>query len=366
MPDAPAILPFPKRLVTLPADRRTGGILTAFGFFLVVSMLASVGGGAVSISPGQVLSILASQIGLSLPWSFEVQQEMVLIGIRLPRVLLGVCVGAGLSVSGALIQGLFRNPLADPGLVGVSSGAALGAAVSIVLGGMIPGLVAFASGSVTIAAAAFGGLATTVLVYRIATRSGRTSVSTMLLAGIAVNALCGAGTGMLVLLADDNQLRDLTFWTLGSLGGATWDVLAIVAPLVILVLAASPRLARALNAMLLGESEANHLGVRTERVKRYVIGLAALAVGSVTAVSGLIGFVGLVVPHLVRLLLGPDHRTLLPGSALLGGGMLLATDLLARIIIQPAEVPIGIITALGGAPFFLWLLLHRPNAHDLT
>ena len=343
----------------LAPRRRTVLVLGGLGGFLVAVMLVAVGIGAVPIAPGQVLTILADRVGLDLPWVFDTRQEMVFTAIRLPRVLLGAVVGAGLSASGALMQGLFRNPLADPGLVGVSSGAALGAATMIVLGSAVPGFVASALGVFGVAVAAFaGGLVVTLIVYRIATRGARTSVATMLLAGIALNALCGAGTGALVLFSDDGQLRDLTFWTLGSLGGATWRSLAVVAPFVGAVLLAAPRLARALNALLLGEAEARHLGIRTERVKRAVIGLAALAAGAATAVSGLIGFVGLVVPHLVRLMLGPDHRTLLPASALLGAALLVAADLLARVVIQPAEVPIGILTALGGAPFFLALLLH--------
>lgn len=339
---------------------RTAWVLLGFALALVVVMVAAVGIGAVRIPPGQVLAILADQIGLTLPWEFSQQQALVLTGIRLPRVLLGAVVGIGLSVSGALMQGLFRNPLADPGLVGVSSGAALGAATMIVLGGLLPGLLASVLGSFAISAAAFlGGLVTTLIVYRLATNGSRTSVATMLLAGIAVNALCGAGTGALVLLTDDNQLRDLTFWTLGSLGGATWDLLLFTAPLILLPGLLTVRLARALNALLLGEAEAQHLGINTNRVKRMVVVLTALAVGGATAVSGLIGFIGLVVPHLVRLMLGPDHRLLLPASALLGATLLVVADLLARIVIQPAEVPIGILTALAGAPFFLALLLRQ-------
>ena len=308
-----------------------------------------------------VLAALAGALGLDVAGG-TAQQEAVLLAIRLPRVLLGVLVGAGLAVSGALMQGLFRNPLADPGLVGVSSGAALGAATAIVLASTV-GVTALALGPALVALAAFaGGLATTAVVYRIATRGGRTSVATMLLAGIAVNALCGASVGVLVLFADDGQLRDLTFWTLGSLGGATWGTLAVVAPLIGAVVLAAPRLARPLNALLLGEAEAGHLGVRTERVKGLVVVGSALAVGVATAAAGLVGFIGLVAPHLVRLGLGPDHRALLPASALTGALLLVAADLLARTVLAPVEVPIGIVTALAGAPFFLWLLLRQRPA----
>jgi iron complex transport system permease protein len=339
-------------------ERRNILVLCSLSVFLIAVMILSVGIGAVAITPGQVIAILGAKTGLSLPWTFTDQQALVLTGIRLPRVLMGALVGAGLSVAGALMQGLFRNALADPGLIGVSSGAAFGAASMIVFSGLMPGFIATSLGAFGVAFAAFwGGLAVTLIVYRIATRHVHTSVATMLLAGIAMNALCGAGTGALVLLTDDAQLRDITFWTLGNMGGATWGTLGIVAPFVSVSLLAAPRMARALNAMLLGEADARHLGIRTERVKRQVIGLTALTVGATTAITGLIGFVGLVVPHLVRLVLGPDHRTLLPASALLGATLLIAADLLARTLIQPAEIPIGILTALGGAPFFLMLLL---------
>ena len=343
--------------------RRVTLVFGGIGVVLAAGIVASIAIGAVTITPGQVLAVLADRIGIDLPWAYSAQQQAVLLSIRLPRVLMGIVVGAGLAVSGAVLQGLFRNPLADPGLVGVSSGAALGAAVAIVLGATAAAPVAIWAGPATVAGCAFaGGLATTALVYRIATRQRRTSVTTMLLAGIAVNALCGAGVGALVLFADDGQLRDLTFWTLGSLGGATWGALVVAAPLVGAVLVASPWLARSLDAMLLGEAEARHLGVRTERVKGVAITLAALAVAAATAVSGLIGFVGLVAPHLVRLALGPGHRALLPGAALTGAALLVAADLAGRILIAPAEVPIGNVTALIGGPFFLWLLMRqRPD-----
>ena len=348
--------------------RRVRLVLAGLGVLLVAGALLSVAVGAVGLRPAQLVGILMAQSGLGAASptgaaAFTDQQASVLLAIRLPRVLLSVVVGAGLAVSGAVMQGLFRNPLADPGLVGVSSGAALGAAGAIVLGATWGVPAAGALGPVLVAVAAFaGGLATAFVVYRIATARGRTSVTTMLLAGIAVNALCGAGVGALVLFADDGQLRDLTFWTLGSLGGATWGALAIAAPLVGAAVVASPWLARALDALLLGEAEARHLGVRTERVKAIAVTLAALAVAAATAVSGLIGFVGLVAPHLVRLLLGPGHRALLPASALAGAVLLVFADLVGRTVLAPVEVPIGIVTAVAGAPFFLALLMReRPD-----
>lgn len=340
--------------------------LVLLGVVLVVVAWASIGIGAVSIAPLQVLSILLDQIGITTPWAFETQQELVLTVIRLPRVLLGLLVGAGLAVSGAVMQGLFRNPLADPGLVGVSSGAALAAVLVIVFGGVFFQAIAPWLAPVMISVAAFAGsIGVTLLVYRLATWRGSTSVATMLLAGIALNALAMAGTGILTLIADDAQLRDITFWSLGSLGGASWTTLAAVSPFLLFGILTAPLLARSLNAMLLGEAEAGHLGVRVERLKQSVIIITALTVGAAVAVSGIIGFVGLVVPHLLRLLFGPDHRLLLPGSALLGASLLLLADLLARTAIAPAEIPIGIVTAFIGAPFFLWLLLRNRAQNEV-
>lgn len=339
-------------------------ILGVLGGILLITIVLSSAIGAVSIPFSQLASILLSKIGIHLPVDIDPRAELVLLGIRLPRVLLGVLAGMALAVSGALMQGLFRNPLADPALIGISSGSSFGASLMIVFGSALPGFVASSFGMFSIALAAFaGGLLVTFVVYTISTRDSQTSVATMLLAGIAMNALCGAGTGGLILFSTDTQLRDLTFWTLGSLGAATWQTVAIATPFVFIALISSPWLARALNALLLGESAAHHLGIHTQRVKRLVILLAALAVGAVTAVTGLIGFVGLVVPHLIRLTLGPDHRLLLPASALLGAILLVTSDLLARILLQPAEIPIGIITALFGAPFFLWLLMHGFSRH---
>lgn len=347
-----------------PSGQAIGLPLAGLGALMLVVALLALATGAVNITPGQVLAILADQIGLSLPWSFDVRHELVLLNIRLPRVLLGLLVGAGLSVSGAAMQGLFRNPLADPGLIGVSSGAALGAVSVIVLAPVLSISAGAWMGAFLLPLAAFaGGVIATLVVYRLATSNGQTSVATMLLAGIAINAVAGAGTGMLTFVADDDQLRDLTFWSLGSLGGATWTTLIAIAPCVLICVAAAPSLARSLNAMLLGESEARHLGIHTETVKRLVILGAALAVGASVAVAGVIGFIGLVVPHLLRLALGPDHRLLLPGSALFGATLLTGADLLARMVVQPAELPIGIVTALVGGPFFLWLLLRRRDKH---
>lgn len=338
---------------------RTRIVLVSLSIGLLITFWFSVGIGAVSISPLQVLSILVSTVGIDTPWEYSEQQEMVLLAIRLPRVFLAILVGAGLSVSGASMQGLFRNPLADPGLIGVSSGAALAAVTVIVFGtSLLPRFEELGYFLIQLAAFA-GSIAATFFVYRISTRYGKTSVATMLLAGIAINALAGAGTGFMTLYADDAQLRDITFWTLGSLGGATWSALSVVAPFIMIGLVFTPFLARPLNAMLLGEREAHHLGINTERLKIKIVYLTGLMVGVAVAITGIIGFVGLVVPHLLRIAFGPDHRLLLLGSGLLGAALLLGADLIARTILAPAELPIGLVTSSVGAPFFLWLLLRN-------
>lgn len=298
--------------------------------------------------------------------ALSARDSIIVYDIRLPRVILGVLIGASLAVSGAVMQGLFRNPLADPGLVGVSAGSSLGAVTVIVLGATVLSPLTALLGSFTLPLAAFcGGLATTLVLYQISTRQGRTSVATMLLAGIALAAMAMAFTGMLIFLADDRQLRDLTFWSLGSLAGATWQKIGAVAPIIILALSAAPCLARGLNALALGEATANHLGVPVQRFKYVAIVAVAAATGASVAVSGGIGFVGIVVPHLLRLLIGPDNRYLLPACALLGASLLLLADAVSRTIVAPAELPIGIVTATAGAPFFLWILLRKRGIVDL-
>jgi iron complex transport system permease protein len=325
---------------------------------LAIIVFLSVDKGAVEISLGQCAAIVARRLGFHLPFAFDSQQEATLLSIRLPRVVLGLMVGAALGISGTAMQGLFRNPLADPSLIGISSGAALAATIVIVVGDLVafngPTLVRL----MALPVAAFaGGLVTTVLVYRLATIAGQTIVATLLLAGIAINALSQAFSGLVTYFATDTQIRSITFWKLGSLGGATWNSVLIAGPFILIPIALFPILARDLNALLLGEAEAGHLGVNAERVKRLSVIFVAMAVGAAVAVSGIITFVGLVVPHVLRLILGPDHGRLLPASALLGAILLLASDLVARTLVAPAELPIGILTALIGAPFFIWLLL---------
>lgn len=330
---------------------------------LVVAVLAVLAAATAIVS----LGVGASGIGLDLViGAFKglfrgeaaAQRDMLVVfEIRAPRAIACAGIGAALGVSGALLQALFRNPLADPALIGITSGASL-AAVTVIVFGL---------GSVyTLPVAAFlGGLATTIILYGIATRRGRTSVATMLLAGIALSALAMAVTGSLIFISDDRALRDLTFWTLGSLAGSTWEkalvFLAIATPIAVL----APRFARPLDALLLGEAEARQLGFDTQRLKAMVIVSTALLVGASVAVAGPIGFVGLVVPHMLRLVIGPSHRGLIPASALLGAMLLLLADMTSRVVVAPAELPIGIVTALFGAPFFLWLLLRSRALVDI-
>lgn len=293
-------------------------------------------------------------------------EAVVLWDIRAPRLILGICVGAALAVSGAVMQGLFRNPLADPGLVGVGAGAGLGAITAIVLGGMLPASLAALTGTYLVPIAAFlGAWFSTLVLYRVATRGGRTSVATMLLAGIALGALAGAASGLLVYVADDSQLRDLTFWGLGSLAGGSWAKVAVAGPLIVIAIVVACTLGRGLNGLAMGEATAHHIGIPVQRMKNVAILTVAAAMGAAVAVSGGIGFIGIVVPHLLRLWSSPDHRTLLVNAALLGASMLLVADMISRVVIAPAELPIGIITAVLGAPVFLWILLRKRGMVDL-
>lgn len=332
-------------------------LFIGLSLLLLVALWLSLALGPVSLPLDATLRALLRLVGVPLDGDGLEQAELILAQIRLPRTLLGLAVGAVLAVSGVAMQGLFRNPLADPGLVGVSSGAGLGAAVAIV-GGAALGSLPEALAPYLLSISAFaGGFLITALVYRLGRRDGQTSVVTMLLAGIALNALAFATIGLFTYLADDATLRTLTFWNLGSLNGASYTRLWPLLVVVLAVIAWLPRRASALNALLLGESEARHLGFDVERLKGELVFCTALGVGAAVAASGLIGFIGLVVPHLVRLLAGPDHRVLLPASALAGASLILFSDLAARLVLSPAELPIGIVTALVGAPLFLYLLL---------
>ncbi|ARP93210.1 iron ABC transporter [Bordetella genomosp. 13] len=326
-----------------PSAPRIDATLVGLALAVVATALLAAASGAVRIPPADALRLL---------WSGASQQpddalwRNVLIDIRLPRVLFAAVAGAGLAVCGAALQALFRNPLAEPGLVGISAGGALGAVAAIVLG---------SGGYAVIAPAAFAGsLAATACAYLVGRRAP--GVAGLLLAGVAINTVAGSLIGLLTYLASDSQLRDLTFWSMGSLAGADWRLLAFLGPWTLLCSAWLLAQWRVMNALLLGEREAGHLGYALVAVRRRLIVATALIVGPLVAATGGIGFVGLVVPHLVRMTLGADHRRLMPASMLAGALALLLADWLARVAVIPAELPIGLVTSLIGGPFFLWLL----------
>ncbi len=334
-------------------------LLLILGVSLPLLAMVALMMGPVTIAPGSILDALGHALGITQAES-GAQDGLILSAIRLPRVVLAGLVGACLAVCGAVMQGLFRNPLADPSLIGVSSGASAGASVMIVFGGGVLISSGQLAGLSMVALGAFaGGFLAVILVYRLATNDSGTSVVTMLLAGIAISALAGALNSLFSFIADDDMLRRISLWQMGSLDAANWPRVWIAASACGLLALFLPRDAAALNAFLLGESEARHLGVPVQLVKRRLIALTAGAVGTAVAVSGIIAFVGLIVPHMIRLLIGPDHRYLIPGSALAGAILLIVADAFARVLVAPAELPVGILTALLGTPFFFSLLIHR-------
>ncbi len=317
---------------------------------LLVSCVVAAGSGAYDISPAEVLGSILHRMGLGIGPVPAGLGDDVLWEIRFPRIVLAVLVGAALGTSGAAMQGSFSNPLAEPGVIGVSSGAATGAVAQIVLGFTIGG-----TWSVVIAAF-LGGLATVFLVYFASRADGKTEVVTLVLTGIAVNALMGALIGLMMFYSDDAELRSITFWTLGSMAQATWSKVAVIAPIAITGMLLANVFARQLDLLSLGERSARHLGVNVERLRMLSLAIVALLAASAVAVAGIIQFVGLVIPHLVRMAAGPGHRTLMPASALAGATILVVADLFARTIAAPSEVPLGVLTALVGSPFFFWQL----------
>lgn len=330
---------------------------------LTGGLLWSAGMGAMYIAPTQVGAILLSKLGISLGIAYEAQQEAVLWAIRLPRVCFGALIGASLGIAGASIQGLFRNPLADPGLIGISTGASLFAVIGIVIQSIFLQSLGAWFGFYMLPIFAFAGAAlTTFLVFSLSRVQGQIVVSQMLLVGLAFNALAASMIGLLTYLATDAQLRSITFWNLGSLGGATWESLVLLAPLVLITTLGLARLSKPLNLLALGESAAQHLGTNVKSLRWQVVVLSTLAVGTGVALAGTIGFVGLVVPHVIRLIGGSDHRNVLIGSALGGAFALSIADTLSRTVVAPAELPVGVITALLGAPLFLYLLLKSKKA----
>lgn len=331
--------------------RRTAPYLLTLGLVATLLVLVPVaaGIGAYPIPTGDVLSSVAHRAGLG-GAALERVPESVLWNVRFPRIVLALLVGAALGCAGALMQGVFANPLAEPGVIGVSSGAAVGAVASISLG------LTFL-GNWTVSALAFlAGLVTVLLVYVMSRSGGRTEVVTLILTGIAVNAFAGALIGLFIFFADTAAVNQITFWQLGSLAQSTWPKVLAVLPCAVIGLAVAPLYARKLDLLSLGERPARHLGVDVERLRIILILVIALLTAAAVSVSGIIGFVGLVVPHLLRMAAGPGHRFLIPGSALGGAVVLLAADLAARTLAEPAELPLGVLTALIGSPFFFWLL----------
>lgn len=333
-------------IVSRPASKYVFGVLLVM---LVLVCITSLNVGVNATSILQALPLFGEGL--------DVLQQRILFEIRLPRILLAACVGAILAISGAIMQGLFRNPLADPSLIGVTSGASLGASLVIVVFGHITqqwlqlpllALGAFAGGALTV-----------IVVYHLAKNALGVSVATLLLAGVGVSALAGSVANFLVYIADNEALRRISLWRMGAMDGASYGHVLLASLALTLLLLWQTRFNQALNAFLLGESQARHLGIQTDTLKNICILLVALGVGVCVALTGVIGFVGLVVPHIMRLVLGPDHRRLLPASAIAGAILLVAADTLARVLLAPAELPVGIITALIGVPFFLSLLTRR-------
>ncbi|MCW4781151.1 FecCD family ABC transporter permease [Enterobacter chuandaensis] len=302
----------------------------------------------------------ALHLPVSLLWSGSDEAlRQIWLTIRLPRVLLALVIGGSLALAGCVMQGLFRNPLADPGLLGISSGAALAVALWVVIPIALPALMMLYA---PMLAAFLGALAATVMIFLLS-QQRNSSLSRLLLVGIAINALCGAAVGVLSWLSNDAQLRQLSLWGMGSLGQAQWSTLLTVTSLMVPAVLAIWRLAGPLNLLQLGEEEAHYLGVDVATVQRILLLCSALLVAAAVAVSGVIGFVGLVVPHLMRMWLGADHRAVVPGSVLAGALLLLVADTLARTLAAPAEIPVGLLTSLLGAPWFLWLIFRRGGTH---
>ncbi|MFE6981217.1 FecCD family ABC transporter permease [Streptomyces griseus] len=332
------------------SPRSRAFVLTAvLSLALLAGCLLSAAIGAYNIPLGDVLSSVQHRIGLG-GQALDRVGESVLWNVRLPRVALAVLVGASLGCAGALMQGVFGNPLAEPGVIGISAGAAVGAVASIALG-----LTFFGNWTITVFAFV-AGLATVLLVYALSRSGGRTEVVTLILTGIAVNAFAGALIGLFIFFADNAQITQITFWQLGSLSQATWPKVLAVLPCALAGLLIAPFYSRKLDLLALGERPARHLGVDVERLRIVLVLVVALLTAAAVAVAGIISFVGLLVPHLLRMANGPGHRFLVPGSALGGALILVAGDLAARTVAAPAELPLGVLTALFGSPFFFWLL----------
>lgn len=331
------------------SDLQRRYLLVGAMLFVVLTSIISLGFGAIAIAPSDILFSLFGQ--------GETQSELIVNKLRLPRTLLAVCIGALMASAGAMTQGLFRNPLADPSLIGITAGASAGASIVIVFfsGFHLP----IAALSLISLGAFFGGAVSVILVYRIATGETGTSVTTMLLAGIAVTFVAGSLSSALEFISDNERLRQISLWKMGGLDSANMIQVSLVAAVLVIIFVLSPKYYSALNALLLGESEARHLGFDIHKIKRSIILMVAAAVGVSVSMAGSIAFVGLVVPHIVRMIVGPDHKFVIPLSACGGALLLVIADSFARTIIAPSELPIGLVTTVIGVPIFISLLRRR-------
>lgn len=346
-------------------QQKVSALIGILSLVLVMVALVALSIGQVTIPLKDIVLMVFYKVGLTAQQPDAVF-ETVLWSIRLPRIVMTILIGAALAVSGAALQGLFRNPLVEPGLIGVSSGAALAVVTLVVFGSFLFTGSALGMSLVMPVAAFAGGFAATMLVMKIGQQLGKTNIAVLILGGVAINALAGALMGLVIFYADENQLRMFTFWTLGDLGGATWQKVLITAPVLILSSVWMLTYQFPLNAIAIGEAEAFHMGVDVERVKKSIVFFSALAVGVSVSLAGIIGFIGLVVPHLVRVIFRADNRLVLPASLLGGPILLLLADLLARTLVAPTELPIGVVTALIGAPFFIFLLVRANHKNEFT
>ena len=336
-----------------PRSRAVALVLLLAGV-LVGGIVLSAITGQLPITPTEVAGSLLRAIGIDTVWApTDPIVESTLWVVRFPRIVMALVVGAALAVAGAVMQAIFGNPLAEPGVVGVSSGAALGAATAIVLGASVLG------GAGVALFAFLGGLVATLLVYAVSRAGGRTEVVTLLLTGIAVNAIAQAGIAFVLFVADTASREQIVFWQLGSLGGSLWSQVAIVASVTVVGVLLSFALARRYDLLSLGERNARHLGVNVEQLRLVSIVLVAMLTGVAVAFTGIIAFVGLVVPHIIRMIIGPAHRGLILASAVGGGALLVLADLMTRTLVAGAELPIGMLTSLVGGPFFFWLLYRQ-------
>jgi len=326
---------------------------------LIILSIISLGYGPVELSIKQIFDIIFYKINLNNGLSFNLIQETVFWNIRLPRLLLGLIVGLALGSTGAILQGLFRNPLIDPGFIGISSGAAVGAMISIMFSSIAYNIFKISHFILLPLLAIIGAFIVTMMIYKMSKVENKTNIMAMLLSGIAINALAGAIIGIFVSISSDSQLRSFTFWTLGGLDRSNWNIVGISYLIISINFFLVFSLRDKLDIFMLGDSEALCLGINVEKLKKRIILISSIMVGVTVAFCGMIGFIGLVTPHLIRLLIGPNHRYLIPGSAILGSIILVLSDLISKSVIAPAQLPVGVVTSSIGAPIFIWLIYNQ-------